>query len=56
MHKKFDCHDAHLKSRNLTKDYRPIVGLILTPNGPFASKNIATLSDMDEKQKLHGRF
>jgi hypothetical protein len=34
MHKGFNYDDAHLELRNLVEDSGPIVGSILTPNGP----------------------
>jgi hypothetical protein len=52
MHEGFDCDDVHLESMNLTKDFSPIVGLISTPNELFASKNIATLNDLDEEVEI----
>jgi hypothetical protein len=41
MHEGFDCDGVHLESRNLVKDYGPIIGSISTPNGPFAYENNA---------------
>jgi hypothetical protein len=56
MHEVFDYDDAHLESENLTKDYGLVVGSISTPRGPFTSECIATLNDLMQKQKSHGRF
>jgi hypothetical protein len=52
MHENFDCHDAHLESRNLIKDFTSLVGSILTPSGPSTSESIATLNDLDEETKI----
>jgi hypothetical protein len=41
MHEGFDCDDVHLESRNLVEDAWPLIDLILTPSGPFASEGIA---------------
>ncbi len=56
MHKGFNYDDIHLELRNLVEDCGPIVGSILTPNGPSTFKNIATPNNLDEETKLHGRF
>jgi hypothetical protein len=37
---------------NLSKGFGPIVGLILTPNGPFAFENIVTPNDLDEEIEI----
>jgi hypothetical protein len=37
---------------NLTKDFGPFLGLISMQSGPFASKNIATLNDLDEEVEI----
>jgi hypothetical protein len=52
MHENFDCHDAHLESRNLIKDFRSLVGSILTPSGPSTSESIVTFNDLDEETKI----
>jgi hypothetical protein len=52
MHEGFDCDDAHLESRNLVEDAWPLIGLILMPSGPFASKGIAMPSDLDEEVQI----
>jgi hypothetical protein len=52
MHEGFDCDDFHLESRNLVKNYGPIVGSISTPNGPFAFESIAMPSDLNEEAKI----
>jgi hypothetical protein len=46
MHEGFDYDDVHLKSKNLPKDSRSIVGLILIPNRPSTSESIAMPSDL----------
>jgi hypothetical protein len=51
MHEGFNCDDAHLESRNLVQD-TPLIGLILTPSGPFASEGIAMPSEMDEEVEI----
>jgi hypothetical protein len=45
MHEGFDCDETHLELRNLVEDFGPIVGLILMPSGPSASKSIAMPDD-----------
>jgi hypothetical protein len=52
MHEGFDCDVAHLESRNLAKDLRPLVGLISTLSGPSTFKSIATSSNLDEETKI----
>ncbi len=52
MHEGFDCDDAHLELENLVEDFGPVVGSILTPNQPSASKNIATPSDLYGETKF----
>jgi hypothetical protein len=37
---------------NLAKGFGPIVGFILTPNGPFAFENIAMPNDLDEDVEI----
>jgi hypothetical protein len=37
---------------NLAESFGPIIGLILTPNGPSASKNIVTPNDLDEEVEI----
>ncbi len=51
MHEGFNCDDAHLESRNFVEDFGPVVGSILTPNGPFAFESIATPNNLDEETK-----
>jgi hypothetical protein len=51
MHEGFDCNDVHLESKNLTGDFRQVVGLIST-SGPSAFESIATLSDLYEEVKI----
>jgi hypothetical protein len=51
MHEGFDCDDAHLESRNLVQD-TPLIGFILMPSGPFASKGITMLSNLDEEVEI----
>ncbi len=44
QHEAFDYNDSHkLYGGLLTENSWPLVGLILTPNGPSRSKNIVTL-------------
>jgi len=38
--------------KNLVQDSRPIVGSILTPSGPSASKSIVMPSDLYEEAKI----
>lgn len=52
MHEGFDCDVAHLESRNLAKDSRPLVGSISTLSGPSTSKSITMSSDSDEETKI----
>jgi hypothetical protein len=52
MHERFDCDDAHLRSKNLVEDSGLVVGSILTPNGPSTSKSIATPSDLYGEAKI----
>jgi hypothetical protein len=55
-HEGCDCDDAHLELENLVEDFGPIVGSILTPNGPSASKKLQHLVTCMGKQNLHGSF
>jgi hypothetical protein len=52
VHEGFDCDDVHLESRNLVKDYGPLVGSTSMPNGPFASESIAMPSGLNEEAKI----
>jgi len=52
MHEGYDCDDVHLESMNLVKYFGPIVGLISSPSGPFASKNTAMFGDLDEEVEI----
>jgi hypothetical protein len=52
MHEGFGCNDVHLELRNLVENSRLVVGLILTPSGPFAFENIATPNDLDEEVEI----
>jgi hypothetical protein len=52
MHEGFDCDEIHSELRNLVEDLGPIVGLISTPSGPYASKSIAMPNDLYEEAKI----
>jgi hypothetical protein len=52
MHEGCDYDDVHLELVNLSTDFGLVVGLILTPSGPFASKSIATPSDFYEEVEI----
>jgi hypothetical protein len=52
MHEGFDCDDVHLESRNLVEDAWPLIGLILTPSGPFAFEGITMPSNLDEEVEI----
>jgi hypothetical protein len=41
-----------LELKNLTRGSRPIVGLILMPNGPSTFESITMPSDLDEEAKI----
>ncbi len=47
-----DCDDAHLKSKNLIEDFRPVVVSILTPNGPSTFESIVMHGDFYGKAKF----
>jgi hypothetical protein len=52
MHEGFNCDDAHLELGNLVKDFGPIVGLILTPNGSFTFESIVMPNNLGEEIKI----
>jgi len=56
MHEDFDCDDVHLESRNLAKDFGPLVGSILTLTKPSTYESIATPSDLDKEANCMGGF
>ncbi len=52
MHEGFDCDDVDLELNNLAKDFKQVVGLISTTNGPSTFESITTPSDLYEEVEI----